>query len=87
MLSDKGLIWGWGWGVGGGGWARRVPSITIHTKLNIVIVNRKKFQVISGNTYLFKDNDRNIRKRREKCSKLTIKTPERRQSHLFESSC
>ena len=29
--------------------------------------------------YLFKDNNRNTRKRCEICSKLTIKTPERRQ--------
>ena len=32
-----------------------------------------------ANIYLFKVNDRNIRIRREICSKLTIKTPERRQ--------
>ena len=31
------------------------------------------------NIYLFKVNNRNTRKRREVCSKLTIKTPERRQ--------
>ena len=41
---------------------------------------------IPANTYLFKVHDRNTRKRREISSKLTIKTPERRQrriSHLF----
>ena len=31
-----------------------------------------------GNIYLFKLNSRNTRKRCEICSKLTIKTPERR---------
>ena len=34
------------------------------------------------NNYLFKVNNRNIRKRCEICSKLTIKTPERRQQQL-----
>ena len=33
----------------------------------------------SANIYLFKVNNRNSRKRCEVCSKLTIKTPERRQ--------
>ena len=32
-----------------------------------------------ANIYLFKVNNRNTRKRCETCSKLTIKTPERRQ--------
>ena len=32
-----------------------------------------------ANIYLFKVNNRNTRKRYEICSKLTIKTPERRQ--------
>ena len=32
-----------------------------------------------GNIYLFKTNNRNTRKRGEICSKLTIKTPDRRQ--------
>ena len=34
---------------------------------------------IPANIYLFKVNNRNFRKRCEICSKLTIKTPERRQ--------
>ena len=33
--------------------------------------------VYSANNYLFKDNNRNTRKRCEICSKLTTKTPER----------
>ena len=32
-----------------------------------------------ANSYLFNDNNRNTRKRCEICSKLTIKSPERRQ--------
>ena len=32
-----------------------------------------------ANIYLFKVNNRNTRKRCEICSRLTIKTPERRQ--------
>ena len=34
--------------------------------------------IFSANIYLFKANNRNTRKRYEICSKLTIKTPERR---------
>ena len=34
---------------------------------------------IPANIYLFKVNNRNTRKKCEICSKLTIKTPERRQ--------
>ena len=33
---------------------------------------------ITTNIYLFKINNKNTRKRCETCSKLTIKTPERR---------
>ena len=36
-----------------------------------------------ANIYLLKVNNRNTRKRSEICSKLTIKTLERRQWHLF----
>ena len=35
--------------------------------------------VYTGGIYLLKVNDKNTRKRSEICSKLTIKTPERRQ--------
>ena len=38
---------------------------------------------ISSNIYLFKINDRKSRKSCEICSKLTIKTPERRQGRRF----
>ena len=38
---------------------------------------------ISANIYLFKINDRKSRKSCEICSKLTIKTPERRQGCRF----
>ena len=38
-----------------------------------------RISVFPANIYLFKDNNRNSRKRCEICSKLTIKTPERRQ--------
>ena len=36
-----------------------------------------------ANIYLVKVNNRNTRKRCEICSKLTIKTPERRQLRVF----
>ena len=36
-----------------------------------------------ANIYLLKVNNRNIRKRSETCSKLTIKTPERRPWRRF----
>ena len=38
---------------------------------------------ISANIYLFKINGRKSRKSCEICSKLTIKTPERRQGFRF----
>ena len=38
---------------------------------------------ISANIYLFKISDRKSRKSCEICSKLTIKTPERRQGRRF----
>ena len=40
----------------------------------------------AANIYLFKFNNRNTRKRCEICSKLTIKTPERRQPCFGQSS-
>ena len=40
---------------------------------------RVKSQIFSAGIYLFKYNNRNTRTRCEICSKLTIKTPERRQ--------
>ena len=51
-------------------------------RLTTVFENRKKFSEISPdssfppNVYLFKFNNGNSMKRYEKCSKLTIKTPE-----------
>ena len=48
--------------------------------LNKLIVSDKAIAyTIPANIYLFKVNNRNIRKRYEKCSKLTIKTPKQRQ--------
>ena len=41
---------------------------------------------IPTNIYLFKVNNRNIGKRCEICSRLTIKTPERRHWHHWHSS-
>ena len=38
-------------------------------------------RTIPANIYLFKVKNRNTRKSCEICSKLTIKTPERRQGH------
>ena len=37
--------------------------------------------------YMFKINNRNNRERREICSKLTIKTPERRQASFWCPYC
>ena len=42
-------------------------------------VTWKGFHLYPANVYLFKVNNRNTRKRCEVRSKLTIKTPERRQ--------
>ena len=51
-------------------------QINLGTKwLNIIY---KKTQFPAGN-YMFKVNNRNTRTKCEICSKLTIKTPERRQ--------
>ena len=36
-----------------------------------------------ANIYLLKINNRNTKKKREICSKSTIKSPERRQWHYF----
>ena len=40
---------------------------------------RAEASIIPFNIYLFKFNNRNTRKMCENCSKMTIKTPERRQ--------
>ena len=45
-------------------------------------VSSSSFNIPAG-TYLLKVNNRNTRTRCEICSKLTIKTPERRQWHRF----
>ena len=42
------------------------------------VFNRKAKVTFPANIYLFEVNSRNTRKRCEECSKLTIKTPERR---------
>ena len=47
-----------------------------------------RFQAILGkaftsNIYLFKVDNRDTRKKHKICSKLTIKTPEQRQGHVF----
>ena len=41
--------------------------------------NWEKLETTPANVYLFKFNNRNTRKRCKICSKLTIKTPERRR--------
>ena len=45
-------------------------------------IERNYFDYYPANVYLFKVNNRNTRNRCEICSKLIIKTPERR--HDFE---
>ena len=48
-------------------------------EIYVVSVSYSKMSLIfPANIYLFKGNSRNSRKRFEICSKLTIKTPERR---------
>ena len=46
-------------------------------KINMCTIT-KTVEQVSANIYLFKVNNRNSRKRCNICSKLTIKTPERR---------
>ena len=45
----------------------------------MVLHTERKVFALPANIYLLKVNNRNTRKRCETCSKLTIKTPERRQ--------
>ena len=62
------------------------------TDLRKILINPKPVKSICrgilvligfpANIHLFKDNNRNTRKRCE-CSKLTVKTPEQHISHLF----
>ena len=54
----------------------KVLSWMFDRLVNIPLYSSSK--VFSANFYLFKVNNRNTRKRCEICSKLTIKTPERR---------
>ena len=52
-------------------------SVTeIFNKLRCATTER---YMVPANMYLFKVNNKNIIRRCETCSKLTIKTPERRQ--------
>ena len=46
-------------------------------------MKNKNFRLIPAGIYLLKVNNRNTRTRCETCSKLTIKTPERRQWRRF----
>ena len=48
-------------------------------KLSVLISLLQTSIGLPTNIYLFKVNNRNTRKRCEICSKLTTKTPERRQ--------
>ena len=41
------------------------------------LLSKERVELIPGNIYLFKVNNRNTRKRCETCSKLTTTTPER----------
>ena len=45
------------------------------------------FDIIPAGIYLLKINNRNARTRCEICSKLTIKTPERRQASFWCRYC
>ena len=50
--------------------------------LNLYENSKSRVPVPVGN-YMFKVNNRNTRTRCEICSKLTIKTPERRQAQML----
>ena len=47
-------------------------------------IQKYLLSVIPANIYLFKVNNKNTRKRCQICSKLTIKTPERRDWRQFD---
>ena len=49
----------------------------------VSIFNFEQENASPASFHLFKVNNRNTRKRYKICSKLTIKTPERRQRHCF----
>ena len=59
-------------------WILKVINKPIIYKLFIDFTNHKKKTNNPANIYLFKVNNRNTIKKCEICSKLTIKTPERR---------
>ena len=46
--------------------------------LNRIRTDKKRINKNTANIYLFKVNNKNNKKRSDICSKLTIKTPERR---------
>ena len=49
------------------------------------LMDTSQCKTYPANTYLFKSSDRNSWKRCEKCSKLTIKTPERHHWHRSDA--
>ena len=52
-------------------------ALLLYCKLSLSFGDNKIFgKAYPANIYLFKVNDRNVRKRCEICSKLIIKTPE-----------
>ena len=55
---------------------RSIPTVDLNSRQSVQqLINGKVF---SAGNYMFKVNNRNTRRRCEICSKLTIKTPERR---------
>ena len=64
---------------------RRLENIWNWESISIWIINYKENResnILAGN-FMFKVKNRNTRPRYEVCSKLTIKTPERRRSIYF----
>ena len=64
-----------------------LPRIFNHSRCSYQTSTRWDLSITSNNpagNYMFKVNHRNTRTRCEICSKLTIKTPERRHRHFFE---
>ena len=64
---------------------KKVYEILIGHYISLYELNTRLYGLLFiESIYLFKLNNRNTRKRYEACAKLTIKSPERRQSITFD---
>ena len=55
----------------------------LHNQKKVLSAIAIKINDIPAGNYMFKVNNKNTRTRREICSKLTIKIPERRQASFW----